>query len=385
MGFYLRKGFSLGNFARFNLSRSGLGVSLGVKGARIGIDARGRSYVHAGRGGFYYRKHLSTGRPSSLESPRNQKMGNEPGPLPLDTMTDIVSADVSRMADASSKEILDELNRVQRRTQLFPLGLLVVLGFVAWIAYSGAAWWAYVLVAIPIVPVLLFLRHLDVTKGTVFLKYEMDEVAEENFKAFCKSFATFNCKRVWNLDAQGRISDWKRNAGASGQVKRSVVRPRVAVPPRVICNLEVPTLPAGRETLYFFPDRVLVFQAGKVGSIPLPDLSVNVSETRFIEEGGVPSDARVVDHTWRFVRKDGGPDRRFNNNYQIPVALYGEIELTSRSGLKESFHTSNALAPKILYEAVERQLRAGTSGIVIATLVGPDTPRDNGSGVYWTG
>src|SRR6266849_4502258 len=40
MGFYLRKAFGFGPF-RLNLSRSGLGVSFGVKGARIGVGPRG--------------------------------------------------------------------------------------------------------------------------------------------------------------------------------------------------------------------------------------------------------------------------------------------------------------------------------------------------------
>lgn len=57
MGFYIRKSFRAGPI-RFNLSKSGIGVSGGVKGARIGIGPRG-TYVHAGRQGLYYRKNLS--------------------------------------------------------------------------------------------------------------------------------------------------------------------------------------------------------------------------------------------------------------------------------------------------------------------------------------
>ena len=58
MGLYLRKSFSFGPL-RLNLSKSGLGLSAGVKGARVGIGPRG-TYVHGGRHGLYYRKHLSS-------------------------------------------------------------------------------------------------------------------------------------------------------------------------------------------------------------------------------------------------------------------------------------------------------------------------------------
>ena len=56
MAFYIRKAFRLGPL-RLNLSKRGVGVSAGVKGARVGVDATGREYVHAGRYGLYYRKY----------------------------------------------------------------------------------------------------------------------------------------------------------------------------------------------------------------------------------------------------------------------------------------------------------------------------------------
>ncbi len=51
MGFYIRKSISAGPF-RFNLSGSGIGLSVGVKGFRLGTGPRG-NYIHMGRGGLY--------------------------------------------------------------------------------------------------------------------------------------------------------------------------------------------------------------------------------------------------------------------------------------------------------------------------------------------
>lgn len=56
MGFYLRKGFNFGPL-RINFSRSGVGLSLGVKGLRVGMGPRG-NYIHAGRKGIYYKESL---------------------------------------------------------------------------------------------------------------------------------------------------------------------------------------------------------------------------------------------------------------------------------------------------------------------------------------
>ena len=58
MGWYIKKSWKFGPF-RLNLSKSGLGYSFGVKGARIGSGPRGK-YLHAGTGGVYYRQSLET-------------------------------------------------------------------------------------------------------------------------------------------------------------------------------------------------------------------------------------------------------------------------------------------------------------------------------------
>jgi hypothetical protein len=44
MGFYYRKSVNLGPF-RVNLSKSGLGYSVGGRGFRVGTAARGRKYT----------------------------------------------------------------------------------------------------------------------------------------------------------------------------------------------------------------------------------------------------------------------------------------------------------------------------------------------------
>ena len=58
MGWYLRKSLGFGPF-RVNLSKSGIGYSFGIRGARIGANSRG-TYIRMGRGSVYYQKYLHT-------------------------------------------------------------------------------------------------------------------------------------------------------------------------------------------------------------------------------------------------------------------------------------------------------------------------------------
>ena len=78
------------------------------------------------------------------------------------------------------------------------------------------------------------------------------------------------------------------------------------------------------------------------GLVALEDVDVRYSDTRFIEEEGVPPDTRVIGETWKYVNKNGSPDRRFSYNPRIPVVNYGTIRLMSRAGLNEEFMFSNA-------------------------------------------
>lgn len=75
MPFFIRKAFKFGPL-RINLSKSGLGASTGVTGLRVGTGPKGR-YVHAGRGGLYYRKRL---RSQDASQPGPSSAVGEPAP-----------------------------------------------------------------------------------------------------------------------------------------------------------------------------------------------------------------------------------------------------------------------------------------------------------------
>jgi hypothetical protein len=58
MGWGFRKSIGFGPF-RLNFSKSGIGASVGVRGARVGINSRGQAYTQAGLGGLFYRQQSS--------------------------------------------------------------------------------------------------------------------------------------------------------------------------------------------------------------------------------------------------------------------------------------------------------------------------------------
>ncbi len=115
-------------------------------------------------------------------------------------------------------------------------------------------------------------------------------------------------------------------------VKRIRIKLEQAPPPFIQTRIKVYGLILDSMQLYFLPDQILIFQNGKYGAVTYSHLQVHGGPTRFIEDGNVPRDAQIVDSTWRYLRKDGGPDMRFSDNRRIPIAQYGYFELSSENG-----------------------------------------------------
>jgi hypothetical protein len=343
MSFYIRKSLKAGPL-RFNLSKSGIGVSAGVTGFRIGKGPRG-NYVHIGRGGAYYRKTF----PSSTTPPEPSRNGIEelhPVEQRGVELEEIESVDVLELHDSSSADLLEEINSKHKVLEVFPFAalLFVVIFFILMIL--GLPSWAIITIFI-LGGIALFLLHRrDQLAKTVILFYDLDPEAESAFQAFHDAYKELlGCSKSWHVSAAGEVktlSERKRQAGASSLVKREANRLEVKTPPNMSTNVFTPAIPVGRQTLYFFPDRILVYERNKVGAVSYPEILLELGSTKFIETESVPRDARVIGHTWQYVNKSGGPDRRYKDNRKIPIALYSEVHFKSRSGLNELIQLSKA-------------------------------------------
>lgn len=347
MPFYIRKSISAGPF-RFNLSKSGIGLSVGVRGLRIGTGPRGH-YVHAGRGGLYYRSSLGGAGQRAERSPvQVRQPPSSPATYshPTVNMVEVESADVMEMADSRFRSILDDLNSRSEQIRLLWLG--IGAGLLAWMV-SGFSTFGFLLGLIPVA----LGAYLDSYRRVSVVFYEIDGAASRSYQELIKAFdGLIACGGKWHVAAGGKVTDfqtWKRNAGAAHLVAKSATALEYRVPTVMKSNITPPAIQVGKQWLYFLPDVLLIAHDGKFGAVAYENIQLAFQDSRFIEEGAVPSDAQVVDYTWRYVNKNGGPDRRFNNNIQIPICLYEALHLSSSSGLNEllEFSKTGVAAPFI--------------------------------------
>ena len=77
MGFRIQKSIRLGKFLRLNISKSGIGISAGIPGLRIGTGPRG-AYFSAGLPGtgLSYRQKISNSRKADNPDFSSQKQSS---------------------------------------------------------------------------------------------------------------------------------------------------------------------------------------------------------------------------------------------------------------------------------------------------------------------
>lgn len=196
---------------------------------------------------------------------------------------------------------------------------------------------------IVLIPIGILLKILIAKKWKLDLTYEMDDINQKKFDALNEFLVELgNNKRLWQIGSSIKVYNTKYNAGAGNNVSRTRISIVKRMPWYIKHNIDVYCLNLKNEKIFFTPDRMLIFKnMGGVGCRRYNDMVAGFSTTNFVETEMVPRDAEIVRYTWRYVNKSGGPDKRFNNNRQIPVCKYGEISLESEDGINILLECSN--------------------------------------------
>ena len=342
MPWYLRKSVRVGP-VRFNFSKSGIGASVGVRGLRYGVRPDGRSYVHAGGYGIYYREELG---------PRGTRSGGTAPPAPpayAEGPHDITHYQTTAARDlvpTSRQDLVAQLNESYKKPRL---DLLLALLF--GLAVIGGSLYVEKVLALGALVVGIFttfrVARWEARRRTVAITYDLSDDEADRFRRLVNAFNQLaSCQSVWARVSSRHLAtthEAKRHGGAWNLEDHSPAAVGEGKPPWVETNVSIPVLKARGQALYVLPDGILLYDATGVGFVEYRDIHLSTSRVRFVE-GSPPRDADIVDHTWKHPNRDGTPDRRFKNNYQIPVCLYGELEIGSTSGLSLHLITSQSTA-----------------------------------------
>lgn len=253
--------------------------------------------------------------------------------------------------DTDLLAIVKDMEQRRQKFAIFPwvAGASALAG-IAWLFFIfsfGSPFLAFLISAIPIAPslalVLVNAWHFDRSRKDVHFSYKITGRGEVAFSALNSGLRQLDASSQILLNTGRRhFEDTRYTGGASALPDLKAVDVSLARPPLLDLEFDVWHIRAFNKDLYFMPDHVLVFDGATMGGIDYANLHVSsdLEVTQASESARVTSDAKVVGQTYRFVNNDGSPDKRFNNNTEIPLIEYGVLKLVG-SGLNLLLFVSN--------------------------------------------
>ncbi|MDO4693656.1 MAG: DUF4236 domain-containing protein [Eikenella sp.] len=196
-----------------------------------------------------------------------------------------------------------------------------------------------------------------IEKSTINLKLNLDE----NLKKLCDdlyhSFEKLKSShKIWDVTSEYNIDRVEERSAASTTITRREVDFKFSKIEEVSQNLNAIHLKnANGGDLYFFPCFIVMLSKNNDFAIMgFHEVDISFYPVKFIETENIPNDAEQIDSTWAKVNKNGTPDKRFKDNYQIPIMRYAEFRFQTKTGLNEAYMLSNYKDAESFYNSLRR-------------------------------
>lgn len=344
MGLSFRKTKRIG-LLNLNFSKSGLGFSVGPRGAKISVGPRGTN-LNLGYKGLRFQQRLDSGHKS--------KNGLAPDVTNQQNPIRSIGNETDRIPDFC-RQIEEKL---QRRSYLVPA--LIVSVIVCIVLPSIYA----ILLGVVICCVTYYFDGLRkrVLLDTISKSdRNLDELFKKIDSVVSNALIDANsAQSIWGVSDVIFTSDWKRNAGATSLINRIAFKFKKFNHRFLKISPQPMSASWGKSSIIFIPTGVMLITGNKIRYVDYKHLQLQPGVTRFREGGYVPRDSLKVGETWQYVRKDGGPDRRFAQNRKIPILEYGELRLHADGVFETKMMFSRSDIPFMLKDVL------GTIGSIVS-------------------
>jgi hypothetical protein len=189
---------------------------------------------------------------------------------------------------------------------------------------------------------------------------------KEAFHLVCDRFASMSKSHsVWDTVGQRSTNRVAERTTATRTVERKPVVFKLGRCELIESEWNVPHLQnANGGDVYFYPAFILYFVASdSFALLEYKQTQLVFAPTRFIETDPVPRDSKVVGRTWAKANKDGSPDKRFKDNFEIPIAEYGKLVISSDTGMNEEYMLSNVESTDAFSKAWQSLAKAVAAGV----------------------
>ncbi len=343
MGYRFRKSINLGGGFKINLSKSGIGYSWGIPGFRYSRLANGKerhTYSIPGTG-ISYVENISPGKKQqnqTYETPSSIEVVEEK----------VSSTDFKENSDYD--EFIDRINEFRNKDTSIKI-TIILLSIILLLILANPI---FFIIGIITLGIYLIYRN---SKMLITVEYDFDDENKKFYETINNFFNTIaTSKRLWLIETEYKNYDVKNNAGVDSCVERLPISIKEKIPYYLKTNIKCNCLSIKGKEFYFLPNKVLVHDKKRTIGLNFQELSFDFNETFFVEQQGAPSDSEVVEYTYQYVNKKGGPDRRYKYNPQFPRCLYGTIDIKNHDGLNLSILVSSkskTMQAKQIYESLK--------------------------------
>ena len=342
-----------------NVSKNGVSATIGCRGLSVTCGDKGTyANISIPGTGIYNRFKIS-----SDEIPRDEFVMNEP----CYSFIPIVSSDILTVSSPNMegvKELITQTRSQRLNIQADIKSIRKKIRLNLWYKF-------FMYLFYPIVrhKIKLIKNDLQVQRETVMklekrfehcyvnLDIDFDLEALGKYQAFINTFKSLiQSQKKWHIVSSRQLSRSERiheRTSVGSYLNRVEVEFGLRALPEIKTAYEVLWLQnRNGHDLYFYPNFLVVYSSQeKYAIVDYADLQLAYRYTTFVETEIVPTDSKIVQYTWNKVNKNGTPDRRFKDNYQIPVVAYGEILITNSAGVQEKYNCSNNEGAKAFVEA----------------------------------
>ncbi|WP_068942877.1 DUF4236 domain-containing protein [Chryseobacterium timonianum] len=333
-----------------NFSKRGISTTIGVKGASINFSKSGTT-VNTNVLGFSTRHKLAGSRPNPV-SPYPGLPENQPYPLE----ENIFSADIHEitsqnmqgikeaiiLAQQQKKDLTSDLKKITRTLSITKtkkiLSYLFLYGLIKKEIPKNSDQ------DIKVQQEAIKQTKEMIEKCYVNLEIDFDSEIKRKFEKVYESFSKLTTShKIWDITSahfQDRVAT---RSSAGTIVSRRQVNFALKAVPYIKSDYQALYMKnANGADIYIYPTFIVMYNnENNFAIIGVHELNLHQTYTRFTETETVPRDSKIIGQTWAKVNKNGTRDKRFKSNYQIPIVRYGNIRLSTQTGLREEYEFSH--------------------------------------------
>lgn len=321
MGFRFRKSINLGGI-RINLSKSGIGYSLGGAGFRYTKLANGRTrntFSIPGTG-------ISWVDETSDFNANPIKYNSDSNIL---NVTDLPTSNVEKVTaiefnnDSCNiyiNELLKKIRTYKTVNQI--MNYLIASLFIILILLKQD-------IEIGFLGTIVTFILFSILKNKFFLIQTEYCIENENdfYVSYKKLFdKLFSIDKLYIIRQKASLYSRKYLGGTTGMdLQKTIIEKQH--PSYLKTNIDCFCFKYDDNFIYFLPDIIIIECKNNIKIVSLKDIVIKFEEIKFVETEELSNDTEIVDYTWKYINQNGSPDKRYKYNPKFPVCKYGKITL----------------------------------------------------------